>query len=53
MARVERLRVKCLLEDPAEDRLPETDSVTGIFPTADFHEREVYDFFGDRLPRPP
>ncbi|MBK5116984.1 MAG: NADH-quinone oxidoreductase subunit C [Thermoleophilia bacterium] len=46
MARVERLRVKCLIEDPGEDRLPETDSVTGIFPTAEFHEREVYDFFG-------
>ena len=29
--------------DDQEPRLP---SVTGIYPTANFHEREVYDFFG-------
>ena len=40
--RRERLNVKTRLgaEDP---RLP---TVTDIFPTANFHEREVYDFFG-------
>ena len=27
-------------------RLPEIDSCVGLFPTADFQEREVYDFFG-------
>ena len=37
-----RLRVKVgLAEDDA--RLP---SVTGMFPTADWHEREVFDFYG-------
>jgi NADH-quinone oxidoreductase subunit C len=40
--RVERLRVKAML--PAEG--PEIDSVTGLFPTANFQEREAYDFFG-------
>ncbi len=34
MPRVERLRVKCLLEDPGSDVLPEVDSVVDIFPTA-------------------
>jgi NADH-quinone oxidoreductase subunit C len=37
-----RLRVKVGLPD-ADPRLP---SVTGLFPTADWHERETYDFFG-------
>lgn len=55
MARVERLRVKALLADPAAgmelDPLdpgpqPEIDSVTPLFATANFQEREVYDFFG-------
>jgi NADH-quinone oxidoreductase subunit C len=46
MPRVERLRVKCLIEDPGAGALPETDSVTEIFATAEFQEREVYDFFG-------
>lgn len=46
MPRVERVRVKALLDDPGPDALPELDSVTDIFPTAEFHEREVYDFFG-------
>ena len=42
MARRERLCVKTrvTLEEPT------VPSVVGIFPTADFHEREVYDFFG-------
>jgi NADH-quinone oxidoreductase subunit C len=40
--RVERLRVKAML--PAES--PEIDSATELFPTADFQEREAYDFFG-------
>ncbi len=37
-----RLRVKVGLSDE-DPRLP---SVTGLFPTADWHERETYDFFG-------
>ena len=42
MERCERLRVKTRLgtDDP---RLP---TVTDLFPTANFHEREVYDMFG-------
>jgi NADH-quinone oxidoreductase subunit C len=42
MERTDRLNVKTRVgvEEPA---LP---SVVGLFPTADFHEREVYDMFG-------
>lgn len=44
--RVERVRVKAMLIDPGEDVLPELDSCVGLFPTAEFQEREAYDFFG-------
>jgi len=48
--RVERIRVKALLDDPAangnEKALPEIDSCVEMFPTAEFQEREVFDFFG-------
>jgi NADH-quinone oxidoreductase subunit C len=44
--RVERLRVKAMLADPGEDTLPEIDSCVELFPTAEFQEREVFDFFG-------
>jgi NADH-quinone oxidoreductase subunit C len=49
--RVERLRVKAMLADPAATngdaaKLPEIDSVTQLFPTANFQEREAFDFFG-------
>jgi NADH-quinone oxidoreductase subunit C len=40
--RVERLRVKAML--PADS--PSIDSVTDLFPTANFQEREAFDFFG-------
>ena len=46
MPRVERVRVRAALEDPGEDALPELDSCVEMFPTAEFQEREVYDFFG-------
>jgi NADH-quinone oxidoreductase subunit C len=46
MDRVERLHVKALLEEPQDGALPELDSCVGIFPTADFQEREAYDMFG-------
>lgn len=39
--RIERVRVKAMLDDPAA-----IDSCVGLFPTAEFQEREVYDFFG-------
>jgi NADH-quinone oxidoreductase subunit C len=44
--RVERLRVKAQLADPGDNELPEIDSCVDLFPTAEFQEREVYDFFG-------
>jgi NADH-quinone oxidoreductase subunit C len=31
---------------PAEGSLPAIDSCVGLFPTADFQEREAFDFFG-------
>ena len=40
--RNERLRLKCLL--PGQS--PEIGSVTTVYPTADWYEREVYDLFG-------
>jgi NADH-quinone oxidoreductase subunit C len=40
--RVERLRVKAML--PSES--PAIDSAVDLFPTANFQEREAYDFFG-------
>jgi NADH-quinone oxidoreductase subunit C len=43
--RMERLNVKALLADPEED-LPELDSCVALYPTAEFQEREAYDFFG-------
>ena len=46
MPRVERLLVKALVPDTEDGSMPELDSVVEIFPTADFQEREVYDFFG-------
>jgi NADH-quinone oxidoreductase subunit C len=65
--RVERIRVKVMLSDPAADvgadgqsprtdalarpqdsaqPLPTIDSCVELFPTANFQEREVFDFFG-------
>jgi NADH-quinone oxidoreductase subunit C len=46
MPRVERLRVRAALSDPGGDELPELDSCVELFAGAEFHEREVYDFFG-------
>jgi NADH-quinone oxidoreductase subunit C len=51
---VERIHVKALLDDPAagtangngDTPLPEIDSCCELFPTAEFQEREAYDFFG-------
>ncbi|MFN2611788.1 MAG: NADH-quinone oxidoreductase subunit C [Solirubrobacterales bacterium] len=48
--RVERISVKALVKDPAaangSEVLPTLDSCCELFPTADFQEREAYDFFG-------
>ena len=46
MPRVERVRVRAALEDPGGEQLPELDSSVELFPTAEFQEREAYDFFG-------
>src|SRR3954471_12767121 len=53
MPRVERLRVRAALSDPAAsanngdgELLPEIASCVELYPAADFQEREVYDFFG-------
>jgi NADH-quinone oxidoreductase subunit C len=40
--RCERLRIKAMLGSHS----PEIDSCVGLFPTANFQEREAYDFFG-------
>jgi NADH-quinone oxidoreductase subunit C len=47
--RVERIRVRAALADPGGDQLPELPSCVEMFATADFQEREVYDFFGIRF----
>ena len=44
--RRERLRVKAMLGDPGDGALPQIDSCVELFPTAEFQEREAYDFFG-------
>jgi NADH-quinone oxidoreductase subunit C len=44
--RVERIRVKAMLAEPGDDALPEIDSCVELFPTANFQEREAFDFFG-------
>jgi len=44
--RVERIRVKAMLAEPGGDALPEIDSCVELFPTANFQEREAFDFFG-------
>lgn len=43
MGSADRLRVKVQLDDGPELHVP---TVTGVFPGANWHEREVYDFFG-------
>ncbi|MFW6009787.1 MAG: NADH-quinone oxidoreductase subunit C [Actinomycetota bacterium] len=42
MSRNQRFRVSVGVDDES----PQLPSVTGVYPTAEFHEREVYDFFG-------
>jgi NADH-quinone oxidoreductase subunit C len=46
MARVERLRVRAAIADPGGGELPVMDSCVELYPTAEFQEREVYEFFG-------
>jgi NADH-quinone oxidoreductase subunit C len=48
--RIERISVKALVKDPGagngSDALPKIDSCCELFPTAEYQEREIYDFFG-------
>lgn len=44
--RCERIRVKAMLEDTGDAALPAIDSCVSLFPTANFQEREAFDFFG-------
>ena len=46
MDRVERLRVRAALSDPGGEALPELETCVEVFPTAEFQEREAYEFFG-------
>jgi len=41
-----RLRVKCRLVDPADGDLPTLPTVTGVWRTANWHEREAFDMYG-------
>ena len=47
-----RLRLRCWAV-PGDDDRPELDSVTSVWATADWHEREVYDMFGVRFRNHP
>ena len=53
--RVERLPGQGAARRPGRrrTRLPEIDSCVEIFPTAEFQEREVFDFFGIVFKRTP
>ena len=44
-----RLRLKCLVSEPD----PEIDSVTGVWRSANWYEREVFDLFGIRFRNHP
>ncbi len=44
LERNHRLRIVVAVDDDADP--PRVPSCTELYPTADFHEREVYDFFG-------
>ncbi len=41
-----RLRVKCRLVDPPEGVEPALPTVTGVWRTANWHEREAFDMYG-------
>ncbi len=46
LERNQRLRLKCRLSGVTSPDLPEIDSATGVWRSANWYEREVYDMFG-------
>jgi NADH-quinone oxidoreductase subunit C len=44
-----RLKARLRLAVPVESIDPEVDSITPVWPSADFYEREVFDLFGIRF----
>jgi len=42
----ERIRLRALLDAPEPDSEPSIDSITPVWPGANFYEREVFDLFG-------
>ena len=44
-----RLKARVRLAVPVESIDPEVDSITPVWPSADFYEREVFDLFGIRF----
>jgi NADH-quinone oxidoreductase subunit C len=49
LAKNQRLRVKVMLEEAN----PELDSITGVYPAADWNEREAWDMMGIRFRNHP
>jgi NADH-quinone oxidoreductase subunit C len=42
----ERIRLRVLLDEPSPHLDPSVDSITPVWPGANFYEREVFDLFG-------
>jgi NADH-quinone oxidoreductase subunit C len=42
----ERFRIKAAIDGGTSDKLPEIDSITGVWAGANWYEREVFDMFG-------
>lgn len=49
LKRNERLRLKCRIAGSASGKAPEIDSVTPVWRSANWYEREVFDLFGVRF----